>query len=493
MLRKMFGFVVLFVVILSSSAVFGLPILSPLMGELVSGNQRFISGTSTGIGSGSTPAVRKSLALSQSPKVIVLDCSDSRLTPEIIFDKGLGELFVVRVAGNVIAPHQIASIEYAIEHLLAEAVVILGHERCGAVSAAMAYVNGTGAYDNTVFPPLTPDLQTLVTAPSLANAVATTKGGSNITNNCILTNVKNVYAELSVNQVIINELAKLNSIFEVNEAFYDLDDGKVTFTSINGSPLDTVHSVKAGVNVTNGGTVKPTDAGVEAGGSQTFYFTPAAGFKVSNVTVNGIQHIGNYAEYTLSNVTGDTNVVVTFVNGIAPTGSVVFDKSIANSITASLTISSPDAISMQFSKDGGVTWFPWEAYNTTRTVSMIGFPAGDGLKTISIRFKDINDNVSVVYNASIQLDMTKPAGTVIINPTATNSATLSLSCTDGSVIGCNQMSFSKDNINWFPWESFATARNVTLVPSGPGQKFIYVRYRDLAGNISITYSTSINL
>ena len=73
----------------------------------------------------------------QQPYAIVIACSDSRVIPEAIFDAGIGELFVIRVAGNVIDNHQLGSIEYAASHLGAKLLVVLGHTRCGAVDAAM--------------------------------------------------------------------------------------------------------------------------------------------------------------------------------------------------------------------------------------------------------------------------------------------------------------------------------------------------------------------
>jgi len=85
----------------------------------------------------STPQARAVVAGGQHPYAIVLDCADSRVSPEIIFDKGLGELFVVRVAGNVVAPHELGSIEYAVEHLGAHLIVVLGHSKCGAVNATV--------------------------------------------------------------------------------------------------------------------------------------------------------------------------------------------------------------------------------------------------------------------------------------------------------------------------------------------------------------------
>lgn len=76
----------------------------------------------------------------QHPYAIIIGCSDSRAIPEVIFDAGIGDLFVIRVAGNVIDSHQLGSIEYAVEHLGVNLVVVLGHSNCGAVDAAMHHI-----------------------------------------------------------------------------------------------------------------------------------------------------------------------------------------------------------------------------------------------------------------------------------------------------------------------------------------------------------------
>ena len=81
---------------------------------------------------------RAELAKGQAPFAIILGCADSRAAPELLFDQGLGDLFVVRVAGNVTDPAILASIEYAVEHFHSPLIVVLGHESCGAVKAALA-------------------------------------------------------------------------------------------------------------------------------------------------------------------------------------------------------------------------------------------------------------------------------------------------------------------------------------------------------------------
>jgi len=88
---------------------------------------------------------REELSSSQKPFAIVLSCSDSRVPPEILFDQGLGDVFVVRTAGHVLDPGPIASIEYALEHLGARLIVVLGHESCGAVKAALTTPIGRSA------------------------------------------------------------------------------------------------------------------------------------------------------------------------------------------------------------------------------------------------------------------------------------------------------------------------------------------------------------
>lgn len=101
--------------------------------ELLQGNLRFVSGKPR---PREYVKTRKELAKGQHPRAVVLACSDSRVSPELLFDKNLGDIFVVRTAGNVADPVALGSIEYAVEHLGAKLLVVLGHEECGAVAAA---------------------------------------------------------------------------------------------------------------------------------------------------------------------------------------------------------------------------------------------------------------------------------------------------------------------------------------------------------------------
>jgi carbonic anhydrase len=101
--------------------------------DLSAGNARFIAGTPH---ARNLPADRAKWAKTQSPAVAVLACADSRVAPELVFDKTLGELFVVRAAGNSPDPVAIGSLEYAVENLGTVMIVVMGHQSCGAVKAA---------------------------------------------------------------------------------------------------------------------------------------------------------------------------------------------------------------------------------------------------------------------------------------------------------------------------------------------------------------------
>jgi len=104
--------------------------------QLLAGNRRFAAGGGWGAGPENTDR-RAALVDGQEPFAIILGCSDSRVPAEIVFDQGLGDLFVIRVAGNIVAPSQIGSVEFAAERFGTRLVMILGHSRCGAVAATL--------------------------------------------------------------------------------------------------------------------------------------------------------------------------------------------------------------------------------------------------------------------------------------------------------------------------------------------------------------------
>jgi len=104
--------------------------------KLRSGNQRFIANLDAQVSA--SRAQFYNLSASQAPFAIILGCSDSRVPAEIVFDQGLGDLFVIRVAGNIVAPSQVGSVEFAAAQFGSPLVVVLGHTHCGAIDATIA-------------------------------------------------------------------------------------------------------------------------------------------------------------------------------------------------------------------------------------------------------------------------------------------------------------------------------------------------------------------
>jgi carbonic anhydrase len=114
--------------------------------RLRDGNRRFVANESTASPL-LTPSQRLALTNGQAPFAIVLGCSDSRVPAELVFDQGFGDLFVIRVAGNIVAPSQVGSVEFAAARFGTRLVVVMGHSQCGAVTAAVEEVLGRATND----------------------------------------------------------------------------------------------------------------------------------------------------------------------------------------------------------------------------------------------------------------------------------------------------------------------------------------------------------
>ncbi len=182
--------------------------------KLKEGNARYTSGNLQH--PGQTTERRAELTKSQHPFAIILSCSDSRVPPEIVFDQGLGDLFIVRVAGNVLNDEGLGSIEYGVEILGARFIVVLGHQSCGAVDAAMKTVAAKGKAPGHI--------QSLVTAikPVLT---ATAKGDLDT---MIKANVKHVVDRLRSSTPILKARVDSGEV-QVIGGYYTLDTGAVTF------------------------------------------------------------------------------------------------------------------------------------------------------------------------------------------------------------------------------------------------------------------------
>jgi carbonic anhydrase len=178
------------------------------LAKLKEGNARF---SSSKVSQGKpTAAKRAETAQAQHPFAIVLGCADSRTAPEIVFDQNIGDLFVVRTAGNLVDEHALGSIEYAVDHLGARLIVVLGHTRCGAVTAALASDTAPGHVQSLVR-----DIQPAVKA-------AKGKDG-NVTDLTVAENARLMAAKIR-NEASLGEFAKEVRIIS---GVYDLDTGKV--------------------------------------------------------------------------------------------------------------------------------------------------------------------------------------------------------------------------------------------------------------------------
>lgn len=154
----------------------------------------------------------------QKPHAIVLSCSDSRVPPEIVFDQKLGEIFVVRTAGEALDSSAIASIEYAISHLGSNLIVVMGHESCGAVKAALATLGGEDAGSaslNKLVADIHPRLKRFSKVPASSGVIAESWA-----------NVEGVAEDLTSRSEIIQQAVESGEL-RIQKALYHLSDGQV--------------------------------------------------------------------------------------------------------------------------------------------------------------------------------------------------------------------------------------------------------------------------
>jgi carbonic anhydrase len=185
---------------------------------MIDGNQRFATGKSTH--PRRTPVDFKPLAAGQSPIACIVTCADSRVTPEILFDLGIGELFVVRVAGNYVdgaGPAVKGTVEYAVAELGVSLIMILGHSQCGAVKAAIQHIN-----DKDALPGAINDLVNSIKPAVLESQ----KMPGDLLENAIRANVLRGVDRLDDLQPIIAPAVKANKI-KIVGGVYDLASGKV--------------------------------------------------------------------------------------------------------------------------------------------------------------------------------------------------------------------------------------------------------------------------
>ena len=180
--------------------------------QLVAGNHRFATGKPA---PHNLQAQRESLTKTQHPRVAVLSCSDSRVPPELIFDEGLGDLFVVRSAGEDDDAIVIGSLEYAVEHLGSAVIVVMGHQGCGAVTAACS--GGKSESDNleAVVSPIAPSCSKMDRAKPETLDLA------------VRDHVHRVSQEILARSELLRKAAEERKI-AIIEAYYSLETGEVT-------------------------------------------------------------------------------------------------------------------------------------------------------------------------------------------------------------------------------------------------------------------------
>ena len=178
---------------------------------LVDGNARFVAGHPER--PNQSVARRVEVASGQAPFAVIVTCSDSRVSPELYFDQGLGDLFVVRDAGHTLNDHVIGSIEYAVEHLHASLVIVVGHEKCGAVAAAVAGGKAPGR------------IGTIVEAIRPAVHETRNQAGDKV-DNAIRGNARRVAKSLATTGPILSHAVQSGGI-KVFAARYDLASGRV--------------------------------------------------------------------------------------------------------------------------------------------------------------------------------------------------------------------------------------------------------------------------
>ena len=180
--------------------------------DLAAGNQRFVLGKTA---PHDFLAQRQSLTKNQHPRVALLSCSDSRVPPELVFDTGLGELFVVRAAGEDDDPLSIGSLEYAVEHLGSSVIVIMGHQGCGAVTAACS-----GAKSESV------NLDAVLTPIAISCAKVDPKKPETL-DLAVRDHIHRVAQELLAKSEILKKVYDEGKL-TIIEAYYSLDTGEVT-------------------------------------------------------------------------------------------------------------------------------------------------------------------------------------------------------------------------------------------------------------------------
>ena len=194
--------------------------------RLKEGNERFYTGRM--IHQNQDMKTVDILTAGQAPFAVVISCSDSRVTPEIIFDQGLGDIFCVRTAGNVIGDYEEGSVEYAVEHLNTGLVVVLGHSSCGAVKAFVEYKQEACDHHHHDDDHLGHIKSILDKLGSQEEGVEALQSDGDVYDKMTRANIAHGVKQLRQSDPILSELYKKGEV-EIIGAIYHIDSGKVEF------------------------------------------------------------------------------------------------------------------------------------------------------------------------------------------------------------------------------------------------------------------------
>lgn len=195
------------------------------LAALKEGNEKFLTDSPVRAAIGRER--RLELARSQTPMAILVACADSRVPPELLFGRGLGELFIVRNAGNVVDTAAMGSIEYGVAVLGVPLIVVLGHERCGAVDAAVKVFEKDATYPGSIGQMIEPIIPAVLKARHLMDPKAPLDHDE-LVDRSVKENVLRVVNRLRTSEALLLEPIRSNKLMVVG-ARYDLDDGGVEF------------------------------------------------------------------------------------------------------------------------------------------------------------------------------------------------------------------------------------------------------------------------
>jgi len=192
------------------------------LARLQEGNRRFVANQTT---EPIDRATRAALAAGQEPFAVILGCSDSRVPAELVFDQGFGDLFVIRVAGNIVAPSQVGSVEFAASRFGTRLVVVLGHSGCGAIVATLEEITGRATSQSrnlrSIVDRVRPSVETLLSARD-------DRDPESLIGDAVRANVRASVNHLRHGSALLEQLSRTAGL-KVIGAEYSLDTGVVTF------------------------------------------------------------------------------------------------------------------------------------------------------------------------------------------------------------------------------------------------------------------------